>query len=286
MEMYITPVLIVGVIGLIAGLILAAAAKFMAVPVDERFNQLRAALPGANCGACGYAGCDAYANAFLEKEGVATNLCTPGGASVAMELSTILGVEFAAITPKYAIVHCNGTCANTDSKVDYKGPQTCKACSTFYNGKGICDNACLGYGDCKHVCAYGAVSIVDGVAVIDKDLCVACGMCVTACPKSIIDIVPATNLVYVSCSSTAKGAATRKACKVGCIGCKKCEKACPSAAITVTDNLARIDPEKCTNCEACVKECPTNAIRVYDCKLMVAPAAPAVEEAPKSEQAE
>lgn len=279
MEMYLTPVLLVTVIGLLAGLILAVAAKFMAVPVDERFNAVRAALPGANCGACGFAGCDSYANALLEQEGLATNLCPPGGETTAKELSAVLGVEFAGVTAQYALVHCNGTCNNTESNMDYEGPANCAACSTFYNGKGVCGNACLGYGDCKTVCAYGAVELIDGVAVINKDLCVACGMCVKACPKSIISIVPATSLVYVSCSSTAKGAATRKACKVGCIGCKKCEKVCPADAITVSDNLAKIDPAKCTNCEACIKECPTSAIRLYDCALMVTPAV----EAPKAE---
>lgn len=261
MNTFIFPVLAVATIGVLAGVILAVASKFLAVEVDERFTELRNELPGANCGACGFAGCDDYAANLVANPDLPTNLCTPGGAAVAQKLSAIMGVAFEEAAPKYALVHCNGTCDHTKYKIDYDGPQTCAACSTLFGGRGECSFGCLGFGDCVNVCEYDALHIVNGVAVVDPEACVACGMCVKTCPKSLIDIVPATSQVYVSCSSTAKGAVTRSACTVGCIGCKKCEKVCPTGAISVTDNLSRIDPEKCINCGACIAECPTNAIR-------------------------
>ncbi len=258
------PVLIVAIIGVLAGFILALASKFMSVPVDERFDVVRECLPGANCGACGFAGCDAYANAIIN-DGVATNLCPPGGADTAKTLSEAMGVAFVETAPNYAIVRCKGTTENTAKMTDYQGVKSCAACVNLYGGDGTCANSCMGYGDCVTVCAYDAIHVVDGVAVTDKEKCVACGLCVKACPKSIITIIPASNDIAVTCSSCEKGAVTRKACKVGCIGCKKCEKACQFDAIKVENNLASIDPEKCTNCGACVPECPTNAITILGC---------------------
>lgn len=261
MSGFTVPVLIVSAIGVISGVILAVASKVMAVKVDERFPLLRGAMPGANCGGCGFAGCDDYANKLIEDPNTPTNLCPVGGAAVAQQLSEILGVSFEETAPKYALVHCNGTCENTSYTMDYEGPKTCSACRSFFSGRGSCPSACLGFGDCVKVCNYNAIGVVDGIAVVDPEACIACGMCAKACPQQIIDIVPAASQVYVSCSNHQKGAQTRKACKVGCIACKKCEKVCPNAAITVADNLASIDPEKCTNCGACIGECPTGAIR-------------------------
>ena len=265
MNDFMVPVLIVTGIGILAGVILSAAAKFMAVKVDERFEKIRAELPGANCGACGYAGCDQYAQALVENPDLATNLCVPGGAGAAKALSEIMGVSFEATVPNYAVVHCNGTCNNTQYAVDYEGPATCAACSTLFGGRGTCPNACLGFGDCVKVCPYGAIDLVDGVAVVDKNLCVGCGLCAKTCPKALISLIPVTSNVYVRCSSQEKGAATRKACKTGCIACRKCEKACPSQAITIVNNHAVIDPAKCTNCGTCVAQCPTGAIHEYKC---------------------
>lgn len=253
------PVIIVGGIGCIAAVVLVIAAKVMAIPVDERLEALRAELPGANCGACGFAGCDDYANA-MANSGAKTNLCPVGGDAVSHKLSEVLGVAFEDVEEQYAIVRCSGNCYATESIMDYQGEQTCAACNYFYQGKGSCSHGCLGYGDCLVQCNYGAISIVDGIAVVDKALCVGCGMCAKACPNQLIAIIPAVSTVFVGCSSHDKGAFTRKVCKSGCIGCKKCEKVCESGAIAVTDNLAAIDPKKCTNCGACVEQCPTGAI--------------------------
>lgn len=259
MAIFISVAVVAG-IGVAAGVLLTLAAKFMAVPVDERVTNVREVLPGANCGACGFAGCDEYAEKLVN-EGVKTNLCTPGGSSVAMKISEILGGDFEEVAAKTAIVKCSGRYGSTSYIMDYQGPMTCEGNNFFYQGRGSCSHACLGFGDCVLACQYGAMSIVDGVAVVDKDLCTACGMCVSKCPNHLIEVVPAGSEVFVGCSSTDKGTFTRKICSAGCIGCKICEKACEYGAIAIENNLARIDPAKCTNCGKCVEKCPTKVIR-------------------------
>ena len=250
-----TAVISVSVIGLLSALMLSVAAKIMAVKVDERFLEIRAQLPGANCGACGYAGCDAYAQALVDDSGIKSNLCTPGGEAVAKNLSAVLGVESESVKAIVAAVRCNGDCEKSADRADYSGPKTCKAATLFYGGMRNCTYGCLGYGDCAVVCPHNAIDIKNGIAVVDSELCVGCKLCISVCPKSIIEMVPKYAAVYVACSSKDKGAVTRKNCSVGCIACKKCEKACQFDAILVTDNLASIDYEKCTDCKACVSGC-------------------------------
>lgn len=253
----------VSVIGLIAAVMLAVASKVMAVPVDERFGPVRECLPGANCGACGYAGCDAYAQALISGEGVKGNLCVPGGPDAARAIGEALGIAVEDVKPQIATVRCNGTCQNTSDKMDYQSAKTCKGAKLFFGGKGVCSYGCLGLGDCVAVCPKDAITVADGIAHIDPELCIGCGLCAKTCPNLVIEIVPSDSKVRVTCNSKAKGAVAMKACKASCIGCKKCEKACPTGAIVVTDNLAHIDPEKCTACGACVQECPKKCIHQF-----------------------
>lgn len=258
------PVIIVAVVGVVAGVILTVAAKFMSVPVDERVTKVREVLPGANCGACGCAGCDEYAEKLVH-EGLPTNLCTPGGAEVSAAISAALGKEVMEVVAKRAIVKCAGTTRTTRYVMDYQGPQTCEACNFLYQGRRSCSHGCLGYGDCVVVCQYNAIHVKDGVAVVDKDLCTGCGMCVSKCPNHLIEVVNASSETYVACSSHDKGAFTRKVCQAGCIGCMRCQKTCEADAIKVDKNLASVDPEKCTNCGKCIEVCPTKVIRQAAC---------------------
>lgn len=263
----IMPVVIVTAIGLFAGLILSAASNFFAVQVDETAGKLREVLPGANCGSCGYAGCDDYAVKVAAGE-AAANLCTPGGADVANRIGAVLGVEVGAVEEKRAQVLCRGHLETTQYIMDYIGPQTCAACNALYQGRRSCSHGCLGFGDCVRVCPSDAVHIVDGVAVVDSVRCTGCGMCVKECPNAIIQIVPARAKLFVACRSTDKGAYTRKLCKNGCIGCMKCQKICPSGAIVVENNLARVNPEKCTVCGQCVDVCPVKCIQRSDYSMI------------------
>lgn len=247
-------------IGLLCAILLVIVSVIFEVKVNPKTEQIRSCLPGANCGACGYAGCDGYANVLAENLEANTSLCTPGAAKVAADIADILGVTASEVTKKVATVHCNGTCENTDKKADYYGGKSCSAAKLIYGGNGKCIYGCLGFGDCVTVCEYDAIHIEYGVARVDTALCTACGKCVGKCPNSLIEIIPSNNPVTVKCNNTEKGINARKNCNAACIGCMKCEKVCPSGAITVENNLSHIDYEKCTACGECAKVCPTDAI--------------------------
>ena len=256
---YVIYVLIFAAIGLVSGILLTVAAKFLEVKEDEKVIALNDALPQMNCGSCGFSGCSGYAKALAQK-GVATNLCKPGGDPVSKKISEILGVDYADVEETVAFIRCNGTCDALNKKFDYVGEQSCLAVNAFYNGKGSCPHSCAGFGDCVKACPNGAIKITNGVAVVDNKKCVGCGMCMSVCPNHIIELKPLVKTVAVKCSSKETGKVTVSNCKNGCIGCKMCEKVCPSGAITVTDNLASIDYDKCTSCGACVEKCSRKCI--------------------------
>lgn len=254
------PILLLVAIAIVCAILLTLSSVFFGVKEDETATAIRECLPGANCGACGYSGCDGYAKALAEKSVEATNLCIPGGDATARQIADVLGVEPEDVVEKVAYVACNGTCDAVQKKYDYRGLQTCAAANLFYSGDKMCPNACLGYGDCMDVCPEEAISIRDGVALVDSQKCVGCGICARHCPNHIIKLVNDTTRVVVQCSNHEKGAATRKHCTNGCIGCMKCQKTCPHGAIKVIDNLATIDYSLCTGCGACVEVCPVHCI--------------------------
>lgn len=255
------PILLVVVVGLVCAIMLSIASKVFFVPIDETAAALRECLPGANCGGCGFAGCDDYAASMAKDRSVPCNKCPVGGPSVAARLAEVLGVEAGAAEKQVAVVMCQGSNDVSKSLLEYQGPKSCKAAKQLFGGLKTCQFGCLGLGDCEAACNYNSIKVVNGVARVDRDACVACGACAKACPQSLIRISPASNMVICHCHSNDKGAVTRKACEVGCIGCKKCESVCKFDAVHVTDNLAFIDPEKCRNCGMCAKVCPTGAIR-------------------------
>ncbi|MBR3971621.1 MAG: RnfABCDGE type electron transport complex subunit B [Ruminococcus sp.] len=254
----IIAVSIVAGIGLIIGLILAIASAVMSVPTDEKVEALTEALPGANCGACGYSGCAGYAKALACGE-AKNGACAPGGEECVKVIAEILGEDATALEKKVAVVLCMGTVDNTEDKVEYQGVESC-AGAMVLGGKGQCNFGCLGLGDCAAVCPYGAVSVCRGVARIDMELCRACAMCVSACPKKIITLVPLKEQAVVRCSNTDKGAQAKKACKAACIGCKKCEKVCDEGAVTIASFKASVDPTKCGGCQKCEEVCPQGSI--------------------------
>lgn len=259
----LTALLVMAVVGLIAGVLLAVASHFFAVPENETAVKVRECLPGANCGACGYAGCDAYAEAVANGKAEA-NLCIPGGADVANQLADILGVSVNVGAAKVAFVNCTGDCNAVNSTVIYDGIESCGAAKMIYGGPSSCKFGCIGCGDCADVCPVDAICVHDGLAHIDPRVCIGCGKCVKTCPKSIITLVPQTIAAAVACSNTEKGAVARKNCKNACIGCKKCEKICPEGAIVVQNNLAVIDYDKCADCGICTEQCPTGCLKLVD----------------------
>ncbi len=271
MTLIFIAIAVVVAVGLVAACILSYASKVFYVPVDERVAALSKALPGANCGGCGFAGCDDYANALVEDESLAVTKCPVGGADVAAQLGEILGKSAEAGEKKVAVVMCNGTKDAVKTLYEYKDIKTCSAAKSVFGGMNACPFGCMGLGDCVVACDFDAIRVINGVAMVNKEKCVACGACEKACPNGLIRISPESNKVIVKCHNTEKGGVARKECDNACIGCMKCVKVCKFDSIKVEDNLAYIDPETCKNCGLCAKECPTGAIHNTKTKKKAAP---------------
>lgn len=260
-QVIIAAVAALGGLGILFAVGLAVANARFAVEHDPRVDEILEALPGANCGACGLAGCRAYAEAIVE--GAApVDLCAPGGAAAAEALGRLMGVEVSEKEKKYAIVHCNRTSGSPP--VAYEGIKDCKAAMLFGDGIYACVHACLGLGTCARACPFGAIVMTeDGLPFVIEEKCTGCGVCAAICPKNIISVEKESAFVHILCQSSDKGALARKNCKRACIGCGLCAKECPVDAIEIRDFLARIDYDKCISCGKCVKVCPTGAIGNY-----------------------
>lgn len=259
MSAILVPVIVLGVIGLIFGFSLGFASKAFAVETDPKVDAIKKVLPGANCGACGYPGCDGCANAIVEGNAPVT-ACIVGGSSVAEKIANIMGAEAGDVVKQVATVLCQGDCDKAKDKYVYAGLRDCRAQNILAGGSKACSYGCLGCGTCVDVCDFDAIHIVNGVALVDKEKCVACGACIKVCPKGIIELVPYDNQVVVKCKSNDPGKVVRQNCSIGCIGCRICVKSCPEDAFSFENNLARINYDKCTNCNICAEKCPTKAI--------------------------
>ena len=257
--------LLLGGIGIAGAGILYAVARKFHVDEDPRIAEVEACLPGANCGGCGYNGCHDFAKACCNATTLEGMQCPGAGASGMKRIADILGLTATAGKPKIAVLKCNGTCAVRPSTAIYDGAPSCRLISSIAGGTTGCTFGCLGEGDCMRSCNFGAITMDSetGLPVIDENKCTGCGICVSNCPKHILELRykgPRGLRVYVACSSHDKGGTAMKVCKNACIGCGKCMKTCTHDAITVTDNLAYIDFEKCKLCKRCVAVCPTRAI--------------------------
>lgn len=256
----LVPTLIVGGMALLLGLLLGIVSKLFQIPVDPLEAELKELLPGANCGACGFSGCEGYA-VYLANGGKDTGKCPVGGSEVSNNIAVLLGIPAKPVLPVVAHVMCHGDCHHTTKRFQYQGTIGCNAAQGVFSGPGSCTFGCMGFGDCVEKCPYDALSIQDGIAVVDEQKCRACGLCVTICPKKIIFIVPKyQNGFKVECRNKWPGGETRKHCSVGCIGCRRCYNICPSDAISMDGPLAVIDPDKCTQCGKCYEVCPTHSI--------------------------
>jgi Na+-translocating ferredoxin:NAD+ oxidoreductase RNF subunit RnfB len=252
---------IVGSVGIFVGLFLGGAGIKFKVEVDEKEEAVLAALPGNNCGGCGYAGCSGLAAAIAKGE-APVNSCPVGGAAVGDKIAAIMGVAAKSSERMVAFVACQGDCDKVKQDYDYSGVRDCRI-MRFVPGGGpkACDSGCLGYGTCVEVCPFEAIHVENGVAVVDKEACKACGKCVEACPRHLISLIPYKAKYAVACSSTDKGPVTMKACETGCIGCGICAKNCPGQAVAVADFHAKIDQDKCVSCGVCAEKCPKKSIK-------------------------
>ncbi|HHT98317.1 MAG TPA: RnfABCDGE type electron transport complex subunit B [Clostridiales bacterium] len=254
--------LVVAAIGLIIGIMLGIAALKLDFAVDTRELEVRELLPGVNCGACGYAGCDALAKAIAQEE-APSDACPVANSATHKLIADLMGQVVEEREPQLAYVNCAGTCEKAKDKYEYHGLLDCKA-AMLVPGEGhkSCSFGCLGFGSCVNVCAFDAIHIIDGIALVDEEKCTACGMCVAECPKDLIELVPKRSEYFVTCISTAKGKDVRTVCSAGCIGCRLCVKACEYDAIDFNNNLAKIDYDKCVNCGECAKVCPVKVIKI------------------------
>ncbi|MDR3013346.1 MAG: RnfABCDGE type electron transport complex subunit B [Chitinispirillales bacterium] len=281
------PVTVVGAVGLFFGVGLAIASKMLHVFVDPKISRILEALPGVNCGACGYPGCSAFAKAVAVGKAAAAG-CTPGGEKTVANIADIMGISVSANEPMVAVIHCQGGKAEAKERAIYDGITDCHAAKLIGNGPKICPDGCLGRGSCAKACLFGAIKINENeIAVIDNEKCCGCGKCVPVCPRNIISLIPQVHKVYLACANRDKGAGVKKYCSVGCTACTLCVKATPSGAITMADNLpvldytkdeifivahakcppkcfidlAKMRPKanidtKCTGCGECAKACP------------------------------
>ena len=275
MNSIIIAVLILGGIAFVAAIVLFVCSKKFAVFEDPRIARVNELLPGANCGGCGFAGCNAMAEALVKEsdkgsiEGIS---CPVGGAEVMSQVANLLGMTVANGEPQVAVIRCNGTCENRPRISQYVGLRTCAAMNACGAGETACGYGCLGCGDCVNACQFDALHMNEetGLPEVDENKCVTCGACVKACPRHIIELRkkgPKNRRVFVSCVNRDKGAIAMKACKSACIGCGKCAKECQFEAITIEENLSYIDFTKCRLCKKCVAICPTKAIQAVNFPL-------------------
>ena len=247
-------------VGLFIGIFLGIAGVKFEVEVDERAVAIREELPGANCGGCGFAGCDALAEAIAA--GTApVSACPVCSSDVHNKIASIMGVSAGEGVRQVAFVKCAGTCEKAKEKYKYTGVQDCSMAAALPGaGSKGCSYGCMGYGSCVAACPFDAIHVVDGIAVVDREACKACGKCVAACPKHLIELIPEPAECRVECSSQDKGKDVMAVCTVGCIGCGICAKQCPKQAITVENNIAHIDYETCISCGICAAKCPKGII--------------------------
>ncbi|MGE5554484.1 MAG: RnfABCDGE type electron transport complex subunit B [Betaproteobacteria bacterium] len=250
-----------GAVGAILATGLAVASVVFKTESDPRVEQLLEVLPGANCGACGYPGCQGLAKA-LAAGAAPAGACVVGGPAVAAKVADILGVEVGELPERrVAYLLCQGGRAEAAERAAYQGVTDCRAAGLVQGGPKGCSYGCLGFGNCVAACQFDALHLnSNGLPAVEADKCTACGKCVTACPRGLMTLLPASARTFVACSSLARGQEVRPVCRVGCIACGICVKTCPQKCITLENNLARIDYARCTNCGLCAAKCPTKAI--------------------------
>ncbi len=264
-ETLLLAVISLSAIGVISAVILYLVAQKFKVIEDPKIDIVAELLPGANCGGCGLAGCRAFAEEIVKTSDLSKLNCPVGGSSTMNEIAAVLGLEAEEKDPMIAVVRCNGSRANAPQKVIFDGASSCAFAHALSAGESGCPNGCLGLGDCVVSCQFDAIYISPetGLPVVSDEKCVACGACVKACPRTIIEMRKKgkkDRRIFVSCINTEKGGPARKNCSVACIGCGKCVKECAYDAITMVNNLAYIDYDKCKLCRKCAPVCPTGAI--------------------------
>lgn len=258
------------VLGGVLGFLLALFDKKMKVEEDPRIKEVTELLPGANCGGCGYAGCSGLACAIVEGKAPITKCAAVSDENVS-KIAVIMGIEAGNRQKMRALVLCSGAKSCSVQKYDYVGIDDCVAAAKLHGGSRLCPNGCIGLGTCIRSCKFDAISVKDGVAVVNPRKCTGCGACVVSCPKHLIKLIPASAKYWVACNSPDKGVVVREYCEAGCIACGLCRRNCPNDAIIKQGFLEEIDYSKCVNCGICAEKCPRGVIRSKNGKPRVKP---------------
>ncbi len=269
MDTILLALLFFAVLGGVLGFLLALFDKKMKVQEDPRIAQIAELLPGANCGGCGYAGCSGLAASIVEGS-APVGKCAAVSDENRQKIAEIMGVDAGSAEKLRALVLCSGAKSCSSQKYDYVGIDDCVAAAKLHGGSRLCPNGCIGLGTCVRGCKFNAISVVDGVAVVDPAKCTGCGACVVSCPKNLIKLIPASAKYWVACNSPDKGAVVRQYCEAGCIACGLCLKNCPNEAIIKNGFLEAIDYAKCIGCGICAEKCPRGIIRTIDGKVKLA----------------
>jgi electron transport complex protein RnfB len=268
LKMALIGLAVLGCIGLFFGIGLALAAHKFAVEANPKVEAVLEVLAGAQCGGCGYPGCEGYAEAVVNDPDVPPNLCYPGKEAVAEAVAEITGKKMVKMEDMVAAVRCSRLEGDVRKKHDYIGHGSCTAASLAFGGPQGCNYACVGLGECADACPFDAITMVDDFPVVDPQACVGCGTCVRTCPKNIIELIPLKARVWVPCSTQDPGKKVKEVCEVGCISCKMCVKVCPAKAVSLENNVVKIDHKACMaygpECgEICVEKCPRDIFRYY-----------------------
>lgn len=264
MNTAIAVLVVMTLVGLVFGFILAYANKKFSIEINPLIHIVEDILPKGQCGACGYAGCMAYAEAVVMNPEVPPNLCIPGKKAIAKIVAELTDKAAPEVEPRIAYVKCAGTVNKAVKNYNYEGIEDCVAASLLQGGPKGCQYGCLGFGTCVKNCPFDAMTMsADGLPIINAAKCTGCGKCETVCPKNVMAVVPIGAHVSVNCNSKDKGAVARKLCTVACIGCGICGKNCPHGAIKIENSLAVVDSTICkSKCDeaTCLSKCPTSAI--------------------------
>jgi Na+-translocating ferredoxin:NAD+ oxidoreductase RNF subunit RnfB len=260
----VTTAIFASLLAFVLGTALGFFQEFFKVEEDPLKFRIREALPGANCGACGYPGCDGYASALAAGQ-AETSRCSVGGAAVAEKLSAITGVSGGGMVRLVSVLACQGSRRHAPLKGTYTGLQTCRGAKLAAGGTKLCAWGCLGFGDCVKVCQFGALSIGgDGLPRVDYAKCTGCRLCLGECPQALLKGIPQNQQGAIALWSNRNSIKQMviNTCKRGCIKCELCVKNCPEKCIAMDRGIPLVDYAKCTSCGTCVSKCPVKVLRI------------------------
>ncbi len=251
--------IIMGGLGLLFAAFLAVADKFLRVEENPLIGEINDVLPGANCGACGYAGCYAFAEGVVEGK-APVNGCPVGGEDCSSDVAKLMGVDADAAEKFYPVVMCQGTNENAyDKPVDYVGPMTCETMDLVNAGPKSCNYGCLGGADCVNACTFDAMIMAEnGLPQIVKELCTGCMACVSACPKNLIEMHPDSHKLFVLCKNEDDTKRSKNQCAVACTGCSACTR--KAVGVEMANNRAIVNYDELDISTVDISKCKTEAI--------------------------